>query len=143
METAVCTVTGVIGGMLYVGLRRWLHGPTVLARGVAFGLLMSFGPGLVFLSPVDLNIFEPALPVYLGFVALIVLYGVSVAMLTDRVSPPAAEVDRSRRSRRVVAVATGVVLAFLALNSVVVAIEDAGTCLSGDGNGGCGTPAKK
>lgn len=137
----LCTVTGVIGGMLYVGVRRWLPGRTTLARGVAFGLLMSFGPGFVFLGQVDLQIFESALPIFLGFVALIVLYGVGVTLLTDRVSPPAAELDRSRRSRRVVVVA-GVLLAVLAVLNAGGIVEDAGTCLSGDGNGGCGTPAK-
>jgi len=137
----LCAVTGVIGGMLYVGLRPWLPGRSTLARGVAFGLLMGFGPGAIFLGQVDLQIFEPALPIFLGFIGLFVLYGVGVALLTDRVSPPTALLDRSGRSHRVVMVVGFVLLVFGVLIMGGV-IEDAGTCLSGDNKGGCATPAK-
>jgi len=133
-------VTGGMGGALYIGVRRWLPGRSTRARGVAFGLLVSFGPGALFLGQVDLTIFEPALPIFLGFVALFVLYGVAVALLTDRVSPPGALLDRSSRSHRVVMVA-GVALFVFALLFMVGVVKDAGTCLSGDDNGGCAIPA--
>src|SRR5437870_3892257 len=77
------SITGVMGGIFYIGIRRWLPWPSPVARGVFFGLLMMFGPGLIFLGDVDLQIFEPALLIFAAFVAFIVLYGVCVALLTE------------------------------------------------------------
>ena len=137
----LCTFTGVLGGMLYVAVRRWLPGRSTLGRGLAFGTLLSFGPGAVFLGPVDLTIFEPAVPIFLGFVVLFVLYGGGVALLTDRMSPPSAGLDQSGRSHRV-AIMAGLALLVFALLQVGDIIKDAGTCFSGDDNGGCADPAK-
>ena len=139
--TILSAVTGGMGGALYIGLRSWLPGRSTSARGAAFGLLVSFGPGAIFLGAVDLTIFEPALPIFVGFVALFVLYGVGVARLTDRVSPPGKLLDRSGRSHRVVIVA-GVALFIFAVLFMVGVVKNAGTCLSGDDNGGCAAPAK-
>lgn len=55
------TVAGAFGGVVYVALRRWLPSHSPVARGAYFGLLMMFGPGVIFLGEVDLQIFEPAL----------------------------------------------------------------------------------
>src|SRR5438876_6306242 len=33
------SITGVMGGMFYIGIRRWLPWPSPVARGVFFGLL--------------------------------------------------------------------------------------------------------
>ena len=63
------SITGVMGGIFYIGIRRWLPWPSPVARGTFFGLLMMFGPGLLFLGDVDLQIFEPALVIFPAFVA--------------------------------------------------------------------------
>ena len=136
------TIAGIIGGVLYVGLRRWLPWSGV-ARGVFFGLMMMFGPGVIALSEVDLSIAEPAIPILYMFVALIVLYGVCVALLTDRLHPEPT-VDPSPRTKLVTTAAQSL----LALGIVFMAIlvtenvhSQAGSCLSADDNGGCAVRA--
>ena len=136
------TIAGIIGGVLYIGLRRWLPWSGV-ARGVFFGLMMMFGPGVIALGEVDLQIAEPAVPILYMFVALIVLYGVCVALLTDRLNrEPVA--DPSPRTK----LAATVVRSLLALGIVFMAIlvtenvySHAGSCLSADDNGGCAVSA--
>lgn len=133
------TIAGTIGGVIYVAVRRWLPWSGAV-RGVFFGLLMMFGPGVIALGEVDLQIVEPAVPVFFMFVALIVLYGVCVAFLTDRLYAEPA-IHPGPRTR----LATTVVQSLLALGIVVMAIlvtenvhSHAGSCLSADQNtGGC------
>lgn len=136
------TIAGVIGGLIYIGLRRWLPW-SGLARGAFFGLMMMFGPGVIALGEIDLQIAEPAVPILYMFVALIVLYGVCVALLTDRLHPESA-VDPGPRTK----LAATAVQSLLALGIVVMAIlvtenvySDAGSCLSADQNGGCAVQA--
>lgn len=134
----LATLAGVIGGVLYVAVRRWLPWSGV-ARGAFFGLLMMFGPGVIAVSEVDLQIFEPALPIFAMFVVLVVLYGVGVALLTDQIHAPPA-VRTSRRME----VATPV-LQFLAGGAICVmaalvtynVYDHAGSCLSVGDDGGC------
>jgi hypothetical protein len=135
-------IAGAIGGAIYVGVRRWLPWSGA-ARGVFFGLMMMFGPGFIALGEVDLQILEPALPVFFMFVALIVLYGVCVALLTDRLHPEPA-VDTGPRTK----LATTVVQSLLALGIVTMAVlttynvyDKGGSCLSADDNGGCAVRA--
>lgn len=101
---------------------------------------MMFGPGVIFLGEVDLQIFEPALPIFGAFVALIVLYGVSVAVLTDRLRPPGDPHSGPRvelAARWLVRLAALGILVMAVLASYNV-YDKAGTCLTADGNGGCG-----
>jgi hypothetical protein len=136
------TIAGVIGGAIYIGVRRWLPSSGV-ARGVFFGLMMMFGPGVIALGEVDLQIAEPAVPIYLMFVALIVSYGVCVALLTDRLRAERA-VEPGPRTK----LATTLVQALLALGIVTLAMlttykvyDKGGSCLSADQNGGCAVRA--
>lgn len=136
------TITGVIGGMLYVGVRRWLPWSGA-ARGVFFGLLMAFAPGLIFLGEVDLQIFEPAVPVYWTFIGLIVVYGVCVALLTDRLHVP-RDLSLGSRSGLVLRVAQGLAalaVCALAVGTTIGVYDEAGSCLTADGEGGCGAHA--
>lgn len=137
------SIAGVIGGVIYVALRRWLPWSGV-ARGVFFGLMMIFGPGIIALGEVDLQIVEPAVPVFYMFVALIVSYGFCVALLTDRLHAERA-VEPGPRTK----LATTLVQALLALGIVTLAVlttynvyDKGGSCLSADQNGGCGVRAK-
>lgn len=132
------TIAGIIGGFLYIALRRWLPLSGV-PRGVFFGLLMAFGPGVIALGEVDLQIFEPAVPVYWMFVALIVLYGVGVVMLTDRIHPTPATL-RARRTELLVRTAQCVAAAGICAIAILTTqnvYDKAGSCLSADQNGGC------
>jgi hypothetical protein len=132
------TIAGVLGGLMYIGVRRWLPSAGVV-RGAYFGLALAFGPGIVALGEVDLQIAEPAVPIFYMFVALYVLYGVCVAFLTDRLHAEPA-VDAGRRTQ----IATRVGQGLLALGIVAMAVlttqnvqHEAGTCLSADDTGGC------
>ena len=133
------TIAGVVGGVIYVALRRWLPWSGA-ARGLFFGLMMMFGPGFIALGEVDLQIVEPALPIFAMFVALIVLYGVGVALLTDRLhTPPLARtgprVARAVRGAQALAALGICILAVLVTSDVY---DKAGTCLSADqDNGRC------
>ena len=132
------TIAGVMGGAIYVGVRRWLPW-SGLPRGSFFGLMMMFGPGKIFLGEVDLRIAEPALLVYAMFIALIVFYGVSVALLTDRLHAE-PEVDPNARTKLATTVGQSLLALGIALMAVFTTfdvIDKAGTCLSADGNGGC------
>ena len=133
------TIAGVIGGSIYIAVRRWLPW-SGLPRGVFFGLLMMFGPGVVALGDVDLEIFEPALPIFAMFVVLIVLYGVGVALVTDRLhAPPAVLPDlRMEFAARMVQCLLAVGLCVMAGFATYHVHDKAGSCLSADPNtGGC------
>lgn len=138
----LCLVTGTIGGALYVGLRRSLPGSSVTARGASFGLLIAAGPGAIFIGGIDIEIFEPALPIFVAFSALFIGYGVLVARFTDHLHPPRSVLAHSDAEwkmwlARAILVAVVALLVFQAGG----ALEDAGTCLTGDGTGGCGERA--
>ena len=134
------TLAGGFGGVAYVLIRRWLPWPSPVAHGAFFGLLMMFGPGVIFLGEVDLQIFEPALPIFAMFAGLIVLYGIAVAVVTDRMRPlpavsPGPRVETGARWLVRLAAVGVLVVAVLATTNVY---DKAGTCLTADGNGGCG-----
>lgn len=138
----LCAITGAISGAIYIGLRRWLPWSGV-ARGGFFGLMMAFGPGLIFLGEVDLRIAEPAVPIFAMFILLMLTYGVCVALLTDRLH---AEPAIAPGPRTKLATVLGQSLLALGIAAMAVAItfdvtENAGTCLSADGEGGCGVHA--
>ncbi len=81
----VGVVTGIIGGLIYVVLRRWLPGSGLL-RGVVFGLVLFCFFGSVFFDPanVDFALFGPR-PLSVGLFALLfLLYGVVASILVER-----------------------------------------------------------
>jgi hypothetical protein len=125
-------MAGVMGGIFYFAVRRWLPWRSPMLRGAFFGLLMTFGPGVIFLGEVDLQIFEPAVPIFLAFVLLIVLYGIAVALLTDSLRPIPAPPPGPRMelaARALVAIAAVGIIVMAAL--VTYNVQDkAGTCLS-------------
>jgi hypothetical protein len=137
-------IAGVIGGAIYLALRRWLPRNRGM-RGIYFGMLMMFGPGLIAVSEVDLQIFEPALPIFAMFVFLIVAYGVTVALATDHLhpAPPVRASHRVDNAHRValwmVAVGIGAIAVFATQN----VHAHAGTCLRAGDAGGCAVPATK
>jgi hypothetical protein len=84
--TIVTMLAAIICGVLYIALRRWLPGSGVV-RGLAFGVLLVFGPGFIAIGETDLQIFEPALPIFAMFAALEVFHGLLVALIVDRLHP--------------------------------------------------------
>jgi hypothetical protein len=136
------TIAGAIGGGIYVGLRRWLPWQGV-ARGLFFGMMMALGPGVIFLGEIDLQIAEPAVPIYFMFIALMAGYGLCVALLTDRLHAEPA-IDPSPRTRLVTMAAQGLLglgmIAMAVLTSANV-YEEGGSCLSADQEGGCAVRA--
>ncbi len=132
------TIAGVIGGVIYVAVRRWLPW-SHMARGAFFGLLMMFGPGVIALGEVDLQIFEPALPIFAMFVALIVLYGIGVALLTDclHAPPPARPGPRVELVARSLVGLVAVGICAMAVLVTYNVHDKAGSCLSADDSGGC------
>ena len=132
------TVAGMMGGVLYVAIRRWLpwHG---IARALAFGLVITFGPGVIAIGEVDLQIFEPAVPILLMFMAVEFAYGVAVALIADRLhaAPPILPGSRAVVAARVVAGATALGMCALAFGIVGNTIDNAGSCLTAAEGGGC------
>jgi len=135
-------IAGAIGGAIYIGLRRWLPWSGV-ARGVFFGMMMAFGPGVIFLGEIDLQIAEPAVPIYFMFIALMVAYGVGVALLTDRLhaEPAIAPGARTRQLTMAAQALLSVAIVAVAVVTTVGVYEDGGSCLSADQEGGCAVQA--
>jgi hypothetical protein len=138
---ALGTAAGVLGGLLYLGLRRWLWVPQPW-RGLAFGVvtLATIGQPVFDPANVDFQIFEPVLLVVLMFVALFLVNGLILARLMARIHPEPAY----KPGKWLPAVASGgmglVTAAGLVLivGTTVTMIDDRGTCLSAAGGGtGC------
>lgn len=135
------TVAGVIGGLLYLGLRRWLWVPQAW-RGLTFGLVTLVTVGQPVFDPanVDFQIFEPVLVVIALFAVLFLLNGLMLAPLADRIHPEPVY----KSSARVPRAATGVIALvsilglILAVGTVQTMVDDAGTCYAAAGGGeGC------
>ena len=142
--TTLTMLAGVIGGLLYIAIRRWLPASGVV-RGLVFGVLMVFGPGFIAIGETDLQIFRPALPIFAMFAALELLYGVGVALIADRLHP-----SRPRRLRRSLAVAlrglygvAAVAICVFAVAFVMNVIAGEGTCLTAGPEGGCAVRLKR
>ena len=76
--------TGVVGGLVYVLIRRWLPGRGLL-KGVVFGLILLCFFGTIVLDPdnIDFTLFSPRLSVSL-FALLFLLYGVVASPIIER-----------------------------------------------------------
>jgi hypothetical protein len=131
----------MFGGLLYLGLRRWLLVPRAW-RGLAFGALTLFtvGQPLFDTHNVDFQIFEPILVVIGLFAALFFINGLILAPLLDRIHPEPVY-PPGKRVPLVVAGAIGIVsvLGFIVMaGTVLTMVDDAGTCYAAFGGGeGC------
>ncbi len=132
------TLAGTIGGVLYIALRRWLPWSGV-GRGLTFGVLIVFGPGVIAIGETDLQIFEPALPIFGMFAALELLFGAAVALVADRLRPT-LPVRRGRRLamllRALHCVAAAAVCVFAVMFAMNI-IAGEGSCLTAGPEGGC------
>ena len=77
-------ISGVVGGLVYVLIRRWLPGGGLL-KGTVFGLVLLCFFGNILFDPdnVDFTLFSPRLSVAL-FALLFPLYGVVASLFIER-----------------------------------------------------------
>ena len=78
-------VSGVVGGLVYVMIRRWLPGGGLL-KGVAFGLVLLCFFGTIVFDPdnIDFALFGPGQLSVGLFALLFPLYGVVASLFDDR-----------------------------------------------------------
>jgi hypothetical protein len=100
---------------------------------------MVFGPGLIAIGETDLQIFEPALPIFAMFAALEVFYGILVTLIADRLHPASPirggwRLGVALKGLHYV-VATGVIVFGVVLALHIV--DGEGTCLTAGPGGGC------
>ena len=137
---ALGAVAGIMGGLLYLGLRRWLPAPPAW-NGAAYGVFTLLTVGNVLFDPgnADFQIFEPALLVIALFSLLFFVNGLLLAGLMDRLYPEPVYAHRPRVSRAVTSVLAIVCVigAIGFVGGTLGMIEDEGTCLraAGQGNG--------
>lgn len=139
------TILGIVGALVYLGLRRWLFVPPAW-RGVAYAALtlLTIGNVLFDTANPDFQIFEPVLLVIALFVALFVVNGLLLAPLAGRLHPE-PPYSAGRVVPRLAAAGLGVVAIVGATGlaeSFSRMIDDAGTCVSvTEAGGGCGVLA--
>jgi hypothetical protein len=134
-------IAGVMGGLAYLGVRRWLPVPAAW-RGLAYGVvtLMTVGQLLFDRNNADFQIFEPVLLVIALFSLLFLINGLILVPLLDRFHPEPAYPPSLRVSRALAGVLALVCLLGFAAHAVttVQMIDDEGSCLSARGGGaGC------
>jgi hypothetical protein len=138
------TALGVVGGAVYVGVRRWLPVPAAW-HGVAYGIVSPLTVGNVLIDShnVDFQIFEPVLLVVALFAALFLVNGLIVAALADRFHHEPAYRPSLRMSRAVAGIIAAACVSGAVIMSLSVAqmIDDEGTCLSAAEGGGCAVRA--
>ncbi len=139
------TVAGVMGGLLYLGLRRWLPVPPAW-NGMAFSVFTFVTVGFLLFDSAnaDFQIFEPVLLVIGLFSMLFFVNGLLLAALMDRFHPEPEYKARARVSRLVAGVLILITVAGLLafVGSTLGMIEDEGTCLRAVGGGeGCAVRA--
>ena len=139
------TFLGIVGGLVYLGVRRWLPGPPAW-HGLAFGFLTLFTLGNAVLDPnnVDFQIFEPILLILALFAALFLANGLIVARLADRLHPePAYASSRASRPVAGLLVVIGALGLVLMSVGIIDIVDKEGSCLSAAGEGnGCAVAAK-
>jgi hypothetical protein len=135
------TIAGIMGGLLYLGLRRWLPVPASW-KGLVYGVvtLATVGNPLFDTNNADFQIFEPVLMVIALFSVLFFVNGVVVAYLLNRFHPEPTYATSPRSSR----VATALIAVVCVIGTVGMVfgagdmLNDEGTCFSAAGGGkGC------
>ena len=139
------TIAGVMGGVAYLGVRRWLPVPSA-RKGLTYGVvsLLTVGQLLFDRNNADFQIFEPVLLAIALFSVLFLLNGLLVGVLVDKFRPEPPYRASLRVSRAVTgAIALVCVLGFVAhAITTVQMIDDEGTCISALGGGaGCAVRA--
>ena len=136
---------GIMGGAVYLGLRRWLPVPAAW-KGLTYGVvsLLTVGQLLFDTHNADFQIFEPVVMVIALFSVLFLLNGVILGALLDRFHREPAYRTSLRVSRAATAVIAVVCVLGLAAHVIttVQMIDDEGSCLSAVGGGnGCAVRA--
>ncbi len=136
----VTTIAGVLGGFLYLGIRRWIPA-THVPKGLVFGLAVMIVPGIVVFNPdnPDLQMFEPVLLFHALFIGIFLLYGMIVASVAEALHPARPRPPSPRRAGRAIAREAAVLVVLVGLHLFIAGsiLEREGTCLFADGKGGC------
>jgi len=135
------TIAGVMGGVLYLGVRRWLPVPAGW-KWLAYAVLtlLTVGQLLFDTHNADFQIFEPVVLVIALFSVLFLVNGLIVSALVDRFHPEPAYRSSLRVSRAVAGVLVIVCLLGITAyaDTVPQMIDEQGSCLSAKGGGnGC------
>ena len=140
----ITSVFGVFGGILYLGIRRWIPSSFV-PKGLTFGAAVLIVPGATVFNEdnPDLQIFEPVLLILPFFWVLFLLYGTIVARLAHELHPEAPRTLPPTRRNKVIEALMVVVLVSFNIAVAVGIKEHEGTCLAPDGVGGCAIPASQ
>jgi hypothetical protein len=134
-------IAGVMGGAVYLGMRRWLPVPNAW-KGPAYGIftLLTVGQLLFDTNHADFQIFEPVVLVIALFAVLFLVNGLILGPLMQRIHPEPSY----RHSARVSRAAAGLVAIVCVVGAVGYAdtiptmLDDESTCLSARGGGnGC------
>jgi hypothetical protein len=139
------TIAGVMGGLVYLGIRRWL--PVAAPwRGLTYGVvtLLTVGQLLFDQNNADFQIFEPVALVIALFAVLFLVNGLIVVPLIDRFDAEPPYPASLRVSRAVTGLLVVVCLLGVGAHvaTTVQMIEDEGSCLSALGGGaGCAVQA--
>ena len=135
------TVAGIMSGLLYLGLRRWLPVPPAW-NGLAYSVftLLTVGNVLFDTHNADFQIFEPILLTIALFSVLFFVNGLLLGWLMDRFHPEPPYNPHRRVSRAL----AGVLVIVCVIGStgygstILTMLDDEGTCLSAVGGGkGC------
>jgi hypothetical protein len=135
------SVAGIMGGAVYLGLRRWLPVPAAW-KGLTYGIvsLLTVGQLLIDTHNADFQIFEPVVMVIALFSVLFLLNGLILGALLGRFHPEPAYHASLGVSRAVTGVLALVCVLGLVAHVIttVQMIDDEGTCISAAGGGnGC------
>lgn len=135
------TIAGVMGGLVYLGLRRWLPVPAPW-KGLAYGIvtLLTVGQLLFDTHNADFQIFEPILLVIGLFAVLFLVNGLILGPLMERIHPEPAYPPSTRVPRAAAALIAIVCVIGVAgyAETIPTMIDDEGSCLSARGGGnGC------
>ena len=141
------TIAGVMGGVVYLGVRRWLPVPAAW-KGLTWGIvsLLTVGQLLFDTHNADFQIFKPVVMVIALFSVLFLLNGFLVGALAGRFHPEPAYRPSLRVSRAVTGVLALVCVLGLVAHAITTAqmIDDEGTCVSALGGGaGCAVRASE
>jgi hypothetical protein len=136
----VTMIAGVVGGLLYVGIRRWIPA-TRVPKGLVFGLLVMIVPGIIVFNPdnPDFQLFEPVLLLHGLFVGIFLVYGMMVVAVTEALDPAPVRASSPGHARWALAREVAVLVVLLGLHVFMAGgmLEGEGTCLAVDGRGGC------
>ena len=139
MRLVVTTIAGVVGGLLYRSIRRWIPA-THVPKGLVFGLVVMIVPGIIVVNPdnPDFQLFEPVLLFHALFVGIFLLYGLLVVAVAEVLDPAPVRASSPGHPRRAMAREVAVLVVLLGLHVFIAGgmLEMKGPAWPSTGRGG-------